>query len=481
MTPNVGYPVDFHQQAINNAVFQRLGSAPASPVAGQFYVNTGDGLLYKRNEANTAWEAVGGVAIKPDGSVAFTGNQSMGNNKLTLVGDAVNVADAVNKRILELSILSVKVVAPDGTDMDAVYNGVTVDGRVLSTGDYIYCGITANSSTGVFLVGVGAGLTAFHSFPSVFTVRFGTHAGSVYGYNAFTGAYVKQNANATTIGTILTSATAKTTPVDADTLPINDSAASNVLKKLTFANLRAWIGSAVKTLTNTTFDANGTGNSITNLETGDFAAGTIQTSISGSSTNSQIPTALAVENRINALTVGLWSDQGNYDASGGTFPTTGGSGSAGAIAKGDVFRVSVAGTLGGVAYSIGGSFRALIDEPGQTAGNWATITQDDNAGTSIVYANSTEAKAKTETGKATPPSALTDFVYSLAPTQFGNGALTQFDFTHAFTTVTGVKIKKVSDNQHWTFLVTETSGTNVRVNTGIVPTANEFEIVISGK
>lgn len=39
----------------------------------------------------------------------------------------------------------------------------------------------------------------------------------------------------------LSTATAKTTPVDADTLPISDSAASGGLKKLTFSNLRAWV------------------------------------------------------------------------------------------------------------------------------------------------------------------------------------------------------------------------------------------------
>lgn len=37
----------------------------------------------------------------------------------------------------------------------------------------------------------------------------------------------------------LTGATAKTTPVDADTMPINDSAASNALKKVTWANIKA--------------------------------------------------------------------------------------------------------------------------------------------------------------------------------------------------------------------------------------------------
>lgn len=41
----------------------------------------------------------------------------------------------------------------------------------------------------------------------------------------------------------ITAATAKTSPVDADVLPITDSAASHVLKKLTLANLKAFLAS----------------------------------------------------------------------------------------------------------------------------------------------------------------------------------------------------------------------------------------------
>jgi hypothetical protein len=45
----------------------------------------------------------------------------------------------------------------------------------------------------------------------------------------------------TTIGTLVAGATAKTTPVDADTIAIADSAASNVIKKFTFASLKAYL------------------------------------------------------------------------------------------------------------------------------------------------------------------------------------------------------------------------------------------------
>jgi len=47
----------------------------------------------------------------------------------------------------------------------------------------------------------------------------------------------------TTIGNLIGGAAAKTTPVDADMIGISDSAASNAVKKFTFANLKTWLGS----------------------------------------------------------------------------------------------------------------------------------------------------------------------------------------------------------------------------------------------
>lgn len=88
---------------------------------------------------------------------------------------------------------------------------------------------------------------------------------------------------------------------------------------------------------------------------------------------------LAAENNAKAyadtLVVGLLDDRGNFDASGNAFPSSGGSGTAGAIKKGDLWTISVAGTLGGVAVTIGDVIRALSDTPGQTASNW-NITEN---------------------------------------------------------------------------------------------------------
>ena len=57
--------------------------------------------------------------------------------------------------------------------------------------------------------------------------------------------------SATNVGSSMSGASAKTTPVDADTMPLNDSAASNALKKVTWANLKAAIKSYYDSVTAT--------------------------------------------------------------------------------------------------------------------------------------------------------------------------------------------------------------------------------------
>lgn len=81
----------------------------------------------------------------------------------------------------------------------------------------------------------------------------------------------------------------------------------------------------------------------------------------------------------DGLVVGLWDDRGSYDASGGAYPSSGGSGTAGAILKGDVWTISVAGTLPtGQVAEVGDIVRALINTPGNTQANWAI--QQNNIG-----------------------------------------------------------------------------------------------------
>lgn len=72
-------------------------------------------------------------------------------------------------------------------------------------------------------------------------------------------------------------------------------------------------------------------------------------------------------------TSGTLNDRGQWDASGNVFPDTGdnGTGAGGTPEKGNLWQISVAGTLGGTPVQPGDWIRALVDTPGQTAGNWA--------------------------------------------------------------------------------------------------------------
>lgn len=92
------------------------------------------------------------------------------------------------------------------------------------------------------------------------------------------------------VGSSIHGATAKTTPVDADTLPLIDSAASNVLKKVTWANIKATLKTYFDTLYNLYIHPNHTGdvtsvgdgaqtiaaNVVTNAKLADMATQTIK-------------------------------------------------------------------------------------------------------------------------------------------------------------------------------------------------------------
>lgn len=89
--------------------------------------------------------------------------------------------------------------------------------------------------------------------------------------------------------------------------------------------------------------------------------------------DTKYPSVKAVKDYADGLVAGLLDYRGAYDASGNAYPTTGGSGTAGAVMKGDMWAISVAGTLGGVAIQVGDAIIAKIDTPAQTAGDWNTL------------------------------------------------------------------------------------------------------------
>jgi len=88
------------------------------------------------------------------------------------------------------------------------------------------------------------------------------------------------------------------------------------------------------------------------------------------------PSVQAAKEYADSLVSTLLDYRGAYDASGNVFPSTGGSGTAGAILKGDSWVISVQGTLGGSLIHVGDMIIANTDTPGQTSGNWNTLNNN---------------------------------------------------------------------------------------------------------
>lgn len=95
--------------------------------------------------------------------------------------------------------------------------------------------------------------------------------------------------------------------------------------------------------------------------------------VSTTSSDTVLLTSKATQTAIANAITGSEDLRGGYDASSNTFPTTGGTGSGETIKAGNYWYITVQGTLGGEVAPVGSSITALIDAPGQTAGNWLII------------------------------------------------------------------------------------------------------------
>lgn len=118
---------------------------------------------------------------------------------------------------------------------------------------------------------------------------------------------------ATTLGTKINGSTEKTTPVDADLMPIADSAASFIMKKLTFANLKATLKTYFDTLYNKYVHPNHSGdvtsiadgattiaaNAVGNTKLADMATATIKGRVTAGAGDPEDLTAAQVRTLLN--------------------------------------------------------------------------------------------------------------------------------------------------------------------------------------
>jgi hypothetical protein len=168
-------------------------------------------------------------------------------------------------------------------------------------------------------------------------------------------------------------ATVKTTVQDIANKASLGFTAENVANKSTATSLGASntlypTQNAVKVYADTVAAAAAAGKELLANKSIDTALGTSDT---------LYPSQNAVKVYVDGSVAGLLDDRGSYTpsvSSPGAYPSTGGSGTAGAIMKGDLWFVSASGFLGTTAVAAGATVRALVNAPGQTDANWNILS-----------------------------------------------------------------------------------------------------------
>lgn len=320
--------LDLLKNEIQNAVIQNLGSAPASPKAGQVYFDTADKIL--KIYDGTKWSAVGELAIASTDTLGgvkvaatnaqvlvdgTTGVMSLANATHDLAG-AVKIADAndiaggtgaqTGNVVTAAQLKEVK----DSVAAGVIYKG-TWDLNPSGTAVTDYSAITVPAKKG-----------------DLYYVKNTTSAGTsvtIGGIEWSQGDYLLVNKDVAS-GSVSSS----------DVEKIDNTESSDIVRL-----------NATQTLTNKTIDADN--NTISNLETDNFKAGVIQTTVHPASAETEgdpvaldtsLPTEKAVRTAIdNAVStldsdkqdkvtgavennIATWNASGNTKDSGKAFTTS---------------------------------------------------------------------------------------------------------------------------------------------------------------
>lgn len=220
---------------------------------------------------------------------------------------------------------------------------------------------------------------------------------------------------------------------------------------------------------------------------------TVLTTLSGSEDNTSIPTSKAVNDRIAALITALGAMVGDHDASGGSFPTTG-TGSGGAIVKGNYWYITVAGTLGTHEVNIGDVLYAKVNAPGSTSTNWFVVESNRQQATESekgVAEIATQAEVTTGTDDLrfiTPLKLITHLTNIAAArkktfTCTGNGTLTSWDLNHNLNS-REVIVEVTQEASPYARIITEVKKTdlsNVQVNFNVAPAnGTNYKVTVIG-
>lgn len=378
---------------VRNARFHLLGSAPSTPVQGQFYFDTASGQF--RGWSGTAWINFGGLpgdvvgpASSLDSEVAlFSGTGGKTIKRSALTATVVKAASG----ILSAATAGTDYLAPTGS-------GATLTGVVHDTGNETVAGVKTFSSTPVVP-------TASFTLDRLVTIA--------------TASFLGRNTAGTGAVEVLTTATAKTmlALVKADVGLGNVDNTSDVAKPVSTAqqsalNLKADLAGPALTGTPTAPTA-AVNTSTTQIATTAFAVAQIAAAIGAND-------AMLFKGGIDAST------SPNYPAAD----------------AGWTYRITVTGRIGGASGRVveaGDMITAAVD--GLAAGtqaavgaSWIIVQSNLEAASETVagfvqLASTAEAITKTNALKAVTPAGLASFTRRFSAT-FGNGVATSFTVAH---------------------------------------------------
>jgi hypothetical protein len=339
-------------------------------------------------------------------------------------------------------------------------------------------------------------LSSAPSSPAVGQVYWNTSDGTAYAWNGSAWVDLGQTGGAggdiTGPGSVTDGALALWDGTDGDTLQASNLTgllkASSGVPAAAIEGTDYVTGDSTNTFTNKTFDANGTGNSVSNIETADLASGVLNTAtdLSGAS-NSQIPSAAAVKAYADALLAAndAMVFQGGIDCS--TNPNYP------AADAGDTYKVTVAGKIGGASgpsVAVGDTMYCTADSTSSgthaTVGaNWTIVQANVDAATAttqglVELATVAEAEAATDTVRAVTPAGLASYTRAYSET-FGDGSTTSYAITHSLGTkdVT-VAVRQVSNDEHVLCDVVSTSTSVVTLTFASAPSSNSLRVTVIG-
>lgn len=246
--------------------------------------------------------------------------------------------------------------------------------------------------------------------------------------------------------------------------------------------------SSTEAFTNKTFNANGSGNAITNIETADFASNVVDTDVSLTANSD---TRLASQKAVKAYIDALLNAQdamvfkGAIDCSANpNFP---------AANAGYVYKVSVAGKIGGASGTVvqaGDTLYCITDSSAggtlaSVGADWVVVQNNLEAASTTVagyveLATAAETIARTDAVRAVTPLSMATFPQKFT-VDIGDGVTTAIAITHNLgSKAVTYSVRKKSDDTFWEIEGVATSTSVLTLTFVVAPTSAEYEVTVIG-